>query len=159
MQRSDLNHLNRERESNQESSNQGYTDSPIPDSPYQAYVTPRILTPSMRSDSPPPQQHLRRARRGHVERGHRRRQQHWGDIITEEDDSVQIVKGKWGPGRCRPSRRHKRPPPPPPPPAAAASGLVPRSQRTMTIAAHGGRKTLKNRSRNGSRKCKSTRRK
>ena len=152
-------------------SNQDLIDySPVPDSPPQSPREPEMLNPSMRSDSPiylSPRRHSRRRRRGHVERVHRRRQQHWGDMIPQEDDSVRtqnqehrIVKGKWGPGRCRPSRRH-RCPPPPPPPAASTSGLVPRSrsQRTMTIAAHGGRKTLKNRSINRNRKCKSTRRK
>lgn len=108
-------------------------DTPLPDN-----ETPRLLTPSMRTDSYlpnfPESPHLRpvvQTRRRHK-------------------------KIKWGPGRCRPSRRHRRPPPPPPPPAAATMRSP---QRTMTIAAHGGRKTLKNRSRNGSRKCKSTRRK
>jgi hypothetical protein len=134
-------------------SNQGYTDSPIPDSPYQEYVSPRVITPTMRSDSP-----IYQSR--YPQRGRRRQERpRWRVQVPVEnvEEERRIFKGKWGPGRCRPSRRHRRPPPPPSPPAAAASGL---NQRTMmTIAAHGGRKTLKNRSRNGSRKCKSTRRK
>jgi len=122
-------------DSNQESSNQDLIDySPVPDSPTQSHREPEMLNPSMRSDSYlSPRRHSRRRRRG------------------------RIVERRV---RCRPSRRHRRPPPPPPP-AASTSGLVP--QRTRTVAAHGGRKTLKNRSRyrsiNRSRKCKSTRRK
>lgn len=114
----------------------------VPETPLpQDDETPRLLTPSMRTDSYlpnfPESPHLTPA----VVQTRRRHK-----------------KIKWGPGRCRPSRRHRRHTrDPPPPPAAATSGL---NQRTRTIAAHGGtKKTLKNRRINGRRKCKHTRRK
>ena len=135
--------------------------SPVPDSPPQEYVSPRVITPTMRSDQSqvfPSQyrfwQHPQRGRR--QPQHHRPQQRQWRDVQVPEEER-RIFKGKWG-RLCRTqSCRHKRQPPPPPPPAAAASGL---NQRPRTIAAHGGtRKTLKNRSINRSRKCKRTRRK
>ncbi len=107
-------------------------DTP-PDTPLPENDTPRLLTPSMRTDSIlpnfPESPHLRpvvQTRRRH--------------------------KIKWRPGRCRPSRKHRRPPPPPPDAAI--------SMRLSQIDVKGGtRKTLKNRRTNGRRKCKHTRRK
>lgn len=147
-------------------------DDSIPDSPFpQRYETPRILTPSQRTDSYLPdleefptspssrQTRRRHGRRHGVRHGVHRRQRRWGDMIEEAaDDSRQeeerrIFKGKWSRG-CR-NQSCKNPfrprPPPPPPPAASTSGLK------KSVAAHGGtRKTMKNRSKkykNKHRKC------
>jgi hypothetical protein len=151
-------------------SNQDLIDySPVPDSPPQSPREPEMLNASMRSDQSPVftrqhrfwrhrhrTQHRAQQSRPQERRPRWRVQVQVPEENENEEEERRIFKGNWGPGRCRPSRRQRRQPPPSPP-AAAASGL---NQRTMAIAAHGGtRKTLKNRSRNRSRKCKSTRRK
>jgi hypothetical protein len=138
--------------------------SPVPDSPPQEYVSPRVITPTMRSDQsqvfPSQYRFWRHQHRHRTQQSQPQQRRQWRDVQVPEEnveEKRRIFKGKWG-RLCRTqSCRHKRQPPPPPPPAAAASGL---NQRTRTIAAHGGtRKTLKNRSINRSRKCKRTRRK
>lgn len=135
--------------------------SPVPDSPPQSPREPEMLNPSMRSDQSPvfTRQHRFWRHRPRTQRTQQRRQERrrqWGDDVQvpegDAEEERRIFKGKWGPGRCRPSRGHKRHPPPPPPPAASTSGLV---QRTMAIAAHGGTRTRANRSK----KCKNKRRK
>jgi hypothetical protein len=128
--------------------NTSLTDySPVPDSPFpqDLNATPRIITPSMRSDSsyfsprPNRSRRRRRQRQQRQQRQQQRQPRNWEDVVEEENEQEQrrIVKGKWSRGcktkSCNPFR--PRSPPPPPPPAA-------------TITVYGGRimKTMKNKS-------------